>query len=153
MKPCKINSRISAYLDNELDPRLSESVARHLQECVDCQEEAARLSVVYDLLKQDHLTVNDPYLLTRVRSHLSRQVDRSFLPGWVGRFFVPATVVFGLVLGFVLGNGLNNSILDQSVWQAETLTDSGVWSESSSLASQYVQAFSDGTTETGEDHD
>jgi len=66
---------------------------------------------------------------------------------------VPATVIIGLLIGFVIGNGLNASLIDRADQQAQTLTEATVWSESYSLASRYADVLIEVDTEGGEDHD
>lgn len=153
IKSCRKTNRLSAYLDGELDERSAQRMADHLSQCLVCQAEVKRLSSVYDLLGQDHLALQDPFLPTRVASRLSSPRPQPTAIVWIRSIFVPATVIIGLLIGFVIGNGLNASLIDRADQQAQTLTEATVWSESYSLASRYADVLIEVDTEGGEDHD
>jgi anti-sigma factor RsiW len=53
MKDCKeIRERLSAFIDNELPPRESRLIEKHLRECPECAREESSLRQVLDLLDE-----------------------------------------------------------------------------------------------------
>ena len=153
MKTCPSPKRLSAYVDGELSQPDASLIDRHLADCSSCRQAVERLSAVYDLLGQDRQMIRDPYLAARVRARLQESDWYTKAGARAAGLFAPATVVIGLILGFFLGSNLSASIMDRESQQAETLTDSTFWSESSSLASQIDDVLIDGSVQNGESHD
>jgi predicted anti-sigma-YlaC factor YlaD len=153
MKTCPNSKRLSAYVDGEMNQADVSSIDRHLAECSGCQQAVHQLAAVYDLLGQDRQMIRDPYLAARVRARLQEPAWYTKAGVRVAGWFAPATVMMGLILGFFLGSHLSTSIMDRQSQQEETLTDSSLWAESSSLASQFDDILIDGSIQNGESHD
>ncbi len=150
MTECEYQNRLSAWLDGELDQQSSQAVKRHLERCAACQEQVERLSAVYEFLAQDDALITDPFLATRVAALLKQRTEEKRAPAWLGRACASLVVAAGLLLGIGLGSGLYESLWSYNAVQTEERSDSGLWSESSSLAGQYAEAFRDGYAETGD---
>jgi anti-sigma factor RsiW len=152
---CKaIQKRLSAYLDGELDVRLHETVSSHLTGCADCRHVAASLSQVYTLLEQDATTPANPFLWARVQARLSapNSVRRS---GRLQRLLTPVTVVLGLFLGITLGLSISDHVVNQKTDAtfSDTVVESSLWSDTNSLAMQYVEAFDIDSSDNGGSHE
>jgi hypothetical protein len=51
MKCQEVREKISTYMDEELDPALSQSIAQHLSGCIVCQEELKAFQNIDTMLK------------------------------------------------------------------------------------------------------
>lgn len=152
---CKaIQKKLSAYLDGELDVRTHETVSSHLAGCADCRQLAARLSQVYALLEQDETTPTNPFVWARVQARLSAPtaVRRT---GRLQRLLAPVTVAAGLFLGITLGWSIGHHVVTATsdTTANDTTVESSLWSDTNSLALQYVDAFGLENNEDGGSHD
>jgi len=142
MKTCKMKKQLSAYLDSELDPQANAAVERHLAECLDCRRMVHEWSGLDDLLNLDRREIADPYLLTRVRTQVRRETERPATIGrWLRRFLAPALTAAGLLIGFVIGNGLSDSLVRTSLDPSAAVDEASLWSDAQSLFSRYAEVF------------
>jgi anti-sigma factor RsiW len=84
--------------DGELAPPEAAQVARHLQECPACAQEAARLARGTALLRQAAMLDPPPGLRQRIQAAI--RADRSRIPA--GRLAWPAAMAAGVVAGAML---------------------------------------------------
>lgn len=142
MKTCKMKKQLSAYLDGELDPQTNAAVERHLAGCPDCRRMLRAWSGMDDLLDLDRREITDPFLLTRVRARVRREMERpATLVRWLRRSLAPALTVAGLLLGFLIGNGLSDSLVAPSIDPSAAVDEAGLWSDAQSLFSRYAEVF------------
>ncbi len=90
----KVQERLSAWLDGELEEKVAQEMAAHLAECAVCRRELAILQRLHDALA--NLTAPSPPDVTaKVLRHLPRRRRRS---GWRS-LSLAASLVLGLYLG------------------------------------------------------
>ncbi len=142
MKTCKMKNRLSAYLDGELDPPSNAAVERHLTECPECRRLLRAWSGLNNLLDSDHREITDPYLLVHVRARLRRETERpAILVRWLRRSIAPALTAGGLLIGFLIGNGLSESLVGSSIEPSAAVDETVLWSDTQSLFNRYAEAF------------
>ncbi len=94
----EVQERLSAWLDRELPGEEHDLVVAHLDGCLACSRELARLRALDAALGEIEVAV-PPQLAAKVLSRLqARQQPR---PGWQS-LALAASVVLGIVLGGVL---------------------------------------------------
>ncbi|NLP09297.1 hypothetical protein GX408_02755 [bacterium] len=137
-----MKKQLSAYLDGELDPQTNAAVERHLVECPDCRQLLQEWSGMDDLLELDRCEISDPYLLTRVRAQVRRKTERTAaIVRWLRRSFAPALTAAGLLIGFLIGNGLSESLVAPTIDPSAAVDETGLWSDAQSLFNRYAEVF------------
>jgi predicted anti-sigma-YlaC factor YlaD len=113
---CKTaQKKIKAYLDDELFHDEREAVKEHLKNCLECAQEADRLSQTWAVLLKLPREGDIPDLIPSVLDHISQQEQKPFLGRiieWASNCkssFATATA-FAMIIGFVLGAGIANSL-------------------------------------------
>ncbi len=143
----KVQNRLSAYLDGELDARTSSQIALHLQECPNCHLEFERLQKLNAFLEVEESLPADPYFLSRLRARLRYQDRKSpVVPKtwrWAERALVPITVAFGLAFGIFLGTHLTEKLslnADPAAKVSDSYLDEDVFSAipQGSLTAEYT---------------
>lgn len=145
MKCKKIQKKLSAFMDGELDEQQQELVQTHLQDCRDCQEALEHLNRIDRVLGEVSEMAVQPFFLSRLHARLQSEVSppRSLHLAWTyGKFLAPVAVVFGLGLGALLGVQLarNFSPGAETTAAAESIAYTDVFSEipSGSLTESYM---------------
>jgi|GEM_PF-1549768 len=142
MKIYQMKKQLSAYLDGELDPKTNAAVAQHLIDCPDCRRLGQEWCGVDDLLNLDRREIADPYLLTHVRARVRSERERpTAIVRWLRRSFAPALTAAGLMIGFLIGNGLNESLVEPSIDPSAAVDETTLESDAQSLFSRYAEVF------------
>lgn len=150
MKICQINKQLSAYLDGELDPQTNAAMEQHLTNCPDCRRRLQEWYGVDELLNLDRREITDPYLLTLVRARVQSERERPTpIVRWLRRSFAPALTAAGLLIGFLIGNGLGESLVGPIIDPSAEVDETGFGSDAQSLFSRYAEVFEQ-EPETGE---
>lgn len=145
MKCKKIQKRLSAFMDGELERLEHERFQAHLQNCKRCQEQLALLSRVDWLLDDAPDMPAQPFFLSRLQARLCSEKSQplSLHLAWAySKFLAPAAVVVGLGLGALLGiqlaRNFNTSAETTVVTESITYTDVFSDAPSGSLTESYL---------------
>lgn len=119
MKCNKIQSRLSAFLDDELNEQEQQAIQQHVDFCKNCQAILAQFQKVNTILDDGVRLQADPFLITRIKTG----AKESYSPlRWVRvamqKTLVPATVVAGLLVGVLIGIQLNTLSVPQKAMSA-----------------------------------
>jgi anti-sigma factor RsiW len=109
MKCNRIQSRLSAFLDGELNEQDQKVVQQHLDGCTKCQAVFAQFQKVETLLHDGVQLKPDSFLLTRVKANVG---ENSLRARWIRvalqKTLVPIALVAGLLVGILMGVQLNS---------------------------------------------
>ncbi|MBN2412247.1 hypothetical protein JXQ31_11190 [candidate division KSB1 bacterium] len=111
----KIKTKLSAYLDGELDPEQVKEIELRINQNPELRSEYKRLKQVYSLLQREERTLTDPFFTTRLNVRL-QQVRRAkkmtlWRYFWSRRILLSASVIAGLIVGMMLGVEIQDKIL------------------------------------------
>jgi len=114
MKLKKIQKKLSAYLDGELDKKQAKEIEYYINHYPELRSEYCRLQKINDLLDSHQHTISDPFFMTRLKTLLQQEqhVKSVLLKrfNWVVKLLIPATVVAGLFVGMLLGMAIQERI-------------------------------------------
>src|SRR4030043_2436131 len=111
MKCSKIQKKLSAYQDGELEPREQEQVRGHLLNCRTCREQFAELERVWETLgglEEIHL---DPWFYRQVVNRIKEPLEERLLPTRqhvFELFRTPVAVSIILIIGLLAGTYLGS---------------------------------------------
>ncbi len=111
MKCSKIQKRLSAYQDGELDPREQEQVSSHLLTCQFCREQYENLEQVWQRLGELKEIHPDAWFYSQLVRKIREPRERGLLAGlqWVFQMLrTPAIASILLVIGILVGAYLGN---------------------------------------------
>ena len=136
MKCSKVQKKLSAYQDRELEPTEQEQVKSHLLSCRDCREQFAELERVWKIVGQFEEIRPDPWFYRQLLRKIEEPRQQGFLPT-IERFFQPLRtpaiasilLAMGILAGTYLGNILARSDFfpfqpERSTYSQEALFDS-----------------------------
>ncbi len=116
MKYHSVQKKLSAYQDNELEPREEEQVRSHLLGCRACREQYAEIERVWKIVGQVEEIHPDPWFYQQIVRKIKEPREQRLFPSpqWVPRLLpAPVIVIILLVVGILTGTYLGN-ILSQS---------------------------------------
>jgi anti-sigma factor RsiW len=119
MKCSKIQKKLSAYQDGELEPREQEQVRGHLLSCRGCREQFAELERVWQTLGGLEEIHPDPWFYRQVVRKIKEPREQSLFPGlqWIPRLLpAPAMVFMLLVVGILTGTYLGNILAQSNIF-------------------------------------
>jgi len=129
MKCSKIQKKLSAYQDRELEPSEQEQVRNHLLSCRGCREQFAEFERVWENLGKLEETHPDPWFYPQIVRKIKEPGEHRLFPNlqWVFRL-LPAPVIASvlLIIGILAGSYLG-SILGRSdlfPFQSNPVSDS-----------------------------
>ena len=113
MKCNRIQTKISAYVDEELDSRWQARVHDHLQSCQSCSAIFYSFEQVDALLQDDSRLKCGAFMLTRIKAGIGVTSRRSMHSSWsfLQKVLAPTTILAGFLLGILLGLQLYGSLL------------------------------------------
>ncbi len=114
MKCSKVQKKLSAYQDRELEPKEQEQVRGHLLSCRACREQYAELERVWQTLGGLEQIQPDPWFYPRVIRKIREPRERGLLPGlqWVFPILrTPAIASILLAIGILTGAYLGNILI------------------------------------------
>jgi hypothetical protein len=104
----KIQKRLSAWMDGELEPQVRSAVDAHLADCDQCRSRLAALQNAWDLAGMLPEPDSAPFLYTRIRARLESEKAVQWFAG-IRRILVPVSMAAMLALGFWLGSFLGKN--------------------------------------------
>ena len=120
MKCRKIQRKLSAYMDGEVDEDLKTTIEEHIQHCQECQQLLGELDKTWNLLSLLPEAEPVPYFFTRLNARLTSEKagKRSKL---IDRVLIPATAIAVTVLGIITGDivGKNGELLAEQTVEDE----------------------------------
>ena len=111
MKCSKVQKKLSAYQDRELEPKVREQVRTHLLSCRACREQYAELGRVWKTLEELQEIRPDPWFYRQLVRKVKAPRERGLLPDlqWVFPIFrAPAIASILLTVGILAGTYLGN---------------------------------------------
>jgi predicted anti-sigma-YlaC factor YlaD len=136
MKCSKVQKKLSAYQDRELEPTEQEQVKSHLLSCRDCREQFAELERVWKIVGQFEEIRPDPWFYRQLLRKIEEPLQQGLLPT-IERFFQPLRtpaiasilLAIGILAGTYLGNTLARSDFfpfqpERSTYSQEAFLDS-----------------------------
>ena len=111
MKCSKIQKKLSAYQDRELEPREQEQVRSHLLSCRACREQYAELDRVWQTLGELEGIRPDPWFYRQLVRRIGQPRESGLLPSYQRLFHLlpsPAIASILLVIGILAGAYLGN---------------------------------------------
>jgi predicted anti-sigma-YlaC factor YlaD len=136
MKCSKVQKKLSAYQDRELEPKEQEQVRSHLLSCRDCREQFAELERVWKIVGQFEEIRPDSWFYRQLLRKIEEPRQQGLLPT-VERFFqplrTPAIASILLAIGILAGTYLGNTLVrsdflpfrpERSTYSQEALFDS-----------------------------
>jgi predicted anti-sigma-YlaC factor YlaD len=129
MKCSKVQKKLSAYQDRELEPREQEQVRNHLLSCQSCREQYEKLERVWKTLGGVEEIHPDPWFYRQVVGKIKEPRERGLLPGlqWVFQMSrAPAIASIILIIGLVAGSYLGSILArcDLFPFQSNPVSDS-----------------------------
>ena len=116
MKCSKVQKKLSAYQDRELEPTEQEQVRNHLLSCRDCREQFAELERVWQTLGGLEEIHPNSWFYRQVVGKIKKPRERGLLPGvqWVFQMLRTSAIAsillaIGILAGTYLGNILARS--------------------------------------------
>lgn len=97
----KIKQKLSAYLDNELNPQEKPDLSEHLKTCQACREELAILTKQDIFLKKPERIEPLPYFRTRLQTRLSESNKKEYTNPVFKWIPIPLTCSVLIILFFV----------------------------------------------------
>ena len=129
MKCSKIQKKLSAYQDRELEPREQEKVRRHLLSCQACREQFAELEQVWQTLGGVEEIHPDPWFYRQIVRKIKEPREQASLPTlqhvfWL--FRTPVAVSIILIIGLLAGSYLGSILAryDLFPFQSYPVSDS-----------------------------
>jgi predicted anti-sigma-YlaC factor YlaD len=119
MKCSKIQKKLSAYQDRELEPKVREQVRSHLLSCQSCREQFAELERVWQTLEGLEEIHPDPWFYPQLVRKIKEPRDQRLSPSlqWVPRLFPGPVIVFILlVVGILTGTYLGNILAQSNIF-------------------------------------
>ena len=119
MKCSKVQKKLSAYQDRELEPREQEQVRSHLLSCRACREQYAEFERVWRTLGGVEEIHPDPWFYRQVVRKIKESREQRLFPSlqWVPRLLpAPAIVFILLVVGIVTGTYLGNILAQSNIF-------------------------------------
>jgi anti-sigma factor RsiW len=110
---CPHKKKLSAYQDGELSDSETRQIQRHLQECARCRRELAMLSTVGEALAYIESPEPNPFLATRITSHLRERTPVSVLRRWALAGSAAVLAGTSMFLGGCLGHNLYSQLTSQ----------------------------------------
>lgn len=109
MKCNKLQSRLSAFFDGELNEPERKLIEQHVESCKGCRAVLAQFEKVHSFLDDGIQLHADPYLVTRVNAQVKEtgSTFRRFTLA-MQKTLVPASVLAGLLVGIFIGVQLNS---------------------------------------------
>jgi anti-sigma factor RsiW len=114
MKCSKVQKKLSAYQDRELEPKEQERVRGHLLSCQACREQYAELDRIWQTLGELKEIHPDPWFYSQLVIKIREPRERGFLPGlqWVFQGIrTPAIASILLAIGILAGAYLGNILI------------------------------------------
>ena len=111
MKCSKIQKKLSAYQDRELEPREREQVWNHLLSCQACREQFAELERVWQTLEGLEQVHPDPWFYRQIVRKIKEPREQGLLPTLQQVFRlsrVPVAVSIILIIGLLAGTYLGS---------------------------------------------
>ena len=118
MKCIKIQKKLSAYQDGELEPKVREQVKNHLLSCQACREQFAELERIWQTLEELQEIRPDPWFYPQLVRKVKEPRDRGLLPGlqWVFQMLrAPAIASILMAIGILAGTYLRNIMVRRDV--------------------------------------
>lgn len=123
---CKlIEKKLIFYIEDELDARESALVKAHIDNCQACNYIFGRMKQNLDFIKDDILSVSNPFFHTRVMAAIQNQKRASH--SWIKQkqlILQTATygfiIIFALIAGIFLGSG--NAVNEQALMEDQADT-------------------------------
>ena len=129
MKCSKIQKKLSAYQDKELDPRGQEEVRSHLASCLACREQFAELERIWKIVGQFEEIHPDPWFYRQIVRKIKEPREQASLPTlqhvfWL--FRTPVAVSIILIIGLLAGTYLGSILAryDLFPFQSYPVSDS-----------------------------
>jgi anti-sigma factor RsiW len=119
MKCSKIQKKLSAYQDGELEPREQEQVRGHLLSCRACREQFAELERVWKIVGQFEEIHPDPWFYRQIVRKMKEPHEQRLFPSlqWVPRLLpAPVMVFMLLVVGILTGTYLGNILAQSNIF-------------------------------------
>jgi anti-sigma factor RsiW len=119
MKCSKIQKKLSAYQDRELEPREQEQVRSHLLSCRACRERFAELERVWKTLGGLGEIHPDPWFYRQIDRKIKEPHEQRLFPSlqWVPRLLPAPVIVFILlVVGILTGTYLGNILVRSNIF-------------------------------------
>ena len=114
MKCSKVQKKLSAYQDRELDPREQEQVRSHLLSCRACREQFSELERVWQTLEGVEEIHPDPWFYRQLLGKIREPREQGLRPT-IERFFqplrTPAIASILLAIGILAGSYLGNILV------------------------------------------
>jgi predicted anti-sigma-YlaC factor YlaD len=98
----KFNKLISESANLKLSDDEEQKLINHLEDCTDCNEKHAYLSMIDSILNEFKTAEPRPYLLTRIKAKMDRPVPQTGNLRLVPLYFA-SVLVIGLIFGVLLG--------------------------------------------------
>ena len=118
MKCRKVQKKLSAYQDRELEPKEQEQVKSHLLSCQSCREQYEKLERVWQILGGLEEIRPDPWFYRQVVRKINEHREPGLLPT-IERFFqplrTPAIASILLAIGILAGAYLGNIMVRRDV--------------------------------------
>jgi hypothetical protein len=114
MKCSKVQKKLSAYQDRELEPTEQEQVRNHLLSCRACREQYAELERIWKIAGQLEEIYPDPWFYRQLLRKIEGPRQQGLLPT-IERFFqplrAPAIASILLAIGILAGTYLGNILI------------------------------------------
>ena len=114
MKCSKVQKKLSAYQDRELEPKEQGQVRSHLLNCRSCREQFAELERVWQTLGGLEEIHPDPWFYRQIVRKIKEPREQGLLPNLqhVFRLFrTPVAVCIILIIGLLAGTYLGNILV------------------------------------------
>jgi anti-sigma factor RsiW len=114
MRCSKVQRKLSAYQDRELEPKEQEQVSSHLLGCRACREQYAEFERVWQTLEELKEIHPNPWFYQQIVRKIKEPRERDLLPGlqWVFQMLrAPAIVSILLAIGILLGAYLGDILV------------------------------------------
>jgi predicted anti-sigma-YlaC factor YlaD len=111
MKCSKVQKKLSAYQDKELEPLEQEQVRSHLLTCRACREKFAELERVWQALEWSEEIQPDPWFYRQLLGKIREPRERGLLPTLQHVFRLsraPVAVSIILIIGLLAGTYLGS---------------------------------------------
>ena len=119
MKCSKVQKKLSAYQDRELESREQEQVRNHLLSCQSCREQYEKLERVWQTLGGLEEIHPDPWFYRQIVRKIRESRKQRLFPSlqWVPRLLPAPVIVFMLlVVGILTGTYLGNILAQSNIF-------------------------------------
>jgi predicted anti-sigma-YlaC factor YlaD len=129
MKCSKVQKKLSAYQDNQLEPLEQEEVRNHLLSCRACREQYAEFERVWQTLGELKEIQPNPWFYRQIVRKIKEPRERGLLPTLQHVFRLsraPIAVSIILIIGLLAGTYLGNILArcDLFPFQSNAISDS-----------------------------